>query len=66
MTALITAPTLQLHGSIDPCALPQTAQGSGQYVAADYEWRLLDGLGHFPHEESPELVTGELLRWCKD
>lgn len=66
MKTLITAPTLQLHGSLDRCVLPQSAQGSGQYVAADYEWRLLDGLGHFPHEESPDLVTGELLRWCKD
>jgi pimeloyl-ACP methyl ester carboxylesterase len=66
MTTPITAPTLQLHGSLDRCILPQTAQGSGQYVAADYEWRVLDGLGHFPHEESPELVSGELLRWCKD
>jgi pimeloyl-ACP methyl ester carboxylesterase len=66
MTTPITAPTLQLHGSLDPYVLPQTAQGSGQYVAADYEWRMLDGLGHFPPEESPDLVSGELLRWCKD
>jgi pimeloyl-ACP methyl ester carboxylesterase len=65
MSARITAPTLQLHGALDQCVLPQTAQGSGQYVAADYEWRLLDGIGHFPHEEAPDLVTGELLRWAK-
>ena len=66
MAAPITAPTLQLHGSLDTCVLPGTAQGSGQYVAGDYEWRLLDGVGHFPHEEVPDLVTGELLRWCKE
>jgi pimeloyl-ACP methyl ester carboxylesterase len=65
MATPIGAPTLQLHGSVDGCVLPRTAQGSGQYVAADYEWRLLDGIGHFPHQEAPELVTGELLRWCK-
>jgi pimeloyl-ACP methyl ester carboxylesterase len=65
MTTPITAPTLQLHGALDPCVLPRTAQGSGQYVAADYEWRVLDDVGHFPHQEVPELVTGELLRWCK-
>jgi pimeloyl-ACP methyl ester carboxylesterase len=65
MTTPITAPTLQLHGGLDSCVLPRTAQGSGQYVAADYEWRLLDDVGHFPHQEVPELVTGELLRWCK-
>lgn len=62
----VTAPTLQLHGTADPVLLPRTAQGSGRYVAGPYEWRLLDGLGHFPHEEAPELVTGEILRWAKE
>jgi pimeloyl-ACP methyl ester carboxylesterase len=59
-------PTLQLHGSVDGCVLPDTAQGSSRYVAAAYEWRLLDGVGHFPHEEAPEIVTGELIRWAKE
>jgi hypothetical protein len=35
-------------------------------VAAAYEWRLLDAVGHFPHQEAPDLVTGELVRWAKD
>ena len=61
-----TAPTLQLHGQLDRSLLPRTAQGSGRYVAAAYEWRVLDGVGHFPHEEQPEWVTGELVRWAKD
>ena len=61
----ITSPTLQLHGALDPATLPRTAQGSGRYVIADYEWHLLDGVGHFPHVEVPELVTGEILRWAK-
>ena len=62
----VTAPTLQLHGGLDSSVLPRTAQGSGRYVAAAYEWRLLDGVGHFAHQEAPERVTGELLRWAKD
>lgn len=62
----VTAPTLQLHGALDRCLLPRTAQGSGRYVAAAYEWRLLEGLGHFPHQEAPDLVTGELARWAKE
>ena len=62
----VTAPTLQLHGALDTCQLPRTALGSGRYVAAAYEWRLLDGVGHFPHQEAPDLITGELLRWAKD
>jgi pimeloyl-ACP methyl ester carboxylesterase len=62
----IIAPTLQLHGALDGCVLPESARGSSRNVSGRYEWRLLEGVGHFPHEEQPELVAGELLRWCKD
>jgi pimeloyl-ACP methyl ester carboxylesterase len=61
----IVSPTLQLHGSADPAVLPRTAQGSGRYVLADYEWRILDGVGHFPHREAADVVSGEILRWAK-
>jgi pimeloyl-ACP methyl ester carboxylesterase len=61
----ITAPVLHLHGDFDTCVLPRTAQGSGQYVTGQYEWRVLDGVGHFPHNEVPEFVSGELIRWAK-
>ena len=61
----IAAPVLQLHGDFDSCVLPATAQGSGRYVSGEYEWRLLDGVGHFAHNEVPDLVSGELVRWVK-
>lgn len=61
----IVTPTLQLHGALDGASLPRTAQGSGRYVIAPYEWRMLDGVGHFPHREQPDLVLGEVLRWTK-
>jgi pimeloyl-ACP methyl ester carboxylesterase len=62
----IVTPTLHLHGALDAAVLPRTAQGSGRYVIARYEWRLLDRIGHFPHVEAPDLVTGEILRWAKE
>lgn len=65
LRAPITAPVLQLHGDFDTCVLPSTAQGSGQYVAGEYEWHVLDGVGHFAHNEVPEQVSSELLRWAK-
>jgi pimeloyl-ACP methyl ester carboxylesterase len=61
----IVTPTLHLHGAQDTAVLPRTAQGSGRYVVAPYEWRLVDDVGHFLHQEAPDLVTGEILRWLK-
>jgi len=65
MRRAVTAPTLHLHGGADRCVRESTANGSGRYVAADYEWLVYDDLGHFPHEEAPERVTADVLRWCK-
>ena len=61
----LNTPTLHLHGALDTAVLPRTAQGSGRYVTAPYEWRLIDDAGHFLAQEAPEMVTGEILRWLK-
>ena len=61
----LVTPTLQMHGELDTAVLPRTAQGSGRYVIAPYEWRLIPDAGHFLHQEAPDLVTGEILRWLK-
>ncbi|MFF0867685.1 alpha/beta fold hydrolase [Nonomuraea sp. NPDC003560] len=66
MRTEIEAPTLHLHGALDPCVLPRTAQGSSRYVAAPYRWRLFEGAGHFPHEEIPDVFDTELLGWLAD
>jgi pimeloyl-ACP methyl ester carboxylesterase len=62
----IQAPTLHLHGTLDRCVLPQTARGAGRYVDGPYRWRLIDGAGHFPHEERPEAFDTELRGWLAD
>jgi pimeloyl-ACP methyl ester carboxylesterase len=59
-------PTLHLHGALDRSVLTATARGSGRHVNAPYRWRLLDGVGHFPQEESPELFSAEVLGWLRD
>jgi pimeloyl-ACP methyl ester carboxylesterase len=66
MRAAIAAPTLHLHGALDSCVLPQTARGAGRYVDGPYRWRVIDGAGHFPHEERPEVLDTELLGWLAD
>jgi pimeloyl-ACP methyl ester carboxylesterase len=65
MAAPISAPTLQLHGALDPYVLTSTAAGSGRYVAGAYEWRELPGVGHFPAEEAPVQVSEEIARWAR-
>jgi pimeloyl-ACP methyl ester carboxylesterase len=64
MAAPVTAPTLQLHGALDPCVLPSTAEGSDRYVAGSYEWRLLPRTGHFPQEEQPDEVSRAISSWA--
>lgn len=66
MRTRIQVPTLQLHGALDPCILPESAQGSGRYVERPYRWKLIDGVGHFPHEERPHVFDEELLGWLRD
>jgi pimeloyl-ACP methyl ester carboxylesterase len=66
MRAPIQAPTLHLQGSLDTCVLPATARGAGRHVDGPYRWRLLDGSGHFLHEEQPLRFDTELLGWLAD
>jgi pimeloyl-ACP methyl ester carboxylesterase len=66
MRTQIQVPTLHLHGALDPCVLPRSAQGSGRYVERPYRWKLIEGAGHFPHEERPHAFDAELIGWLAD
>ena len=61
----VTVPVLQLHGAADSCTLPSTARRSGRHVDAEYQWHLLEDVGHFPQDEAPERVSAELIDWAK-
>jgi pimeloyl-ACP methyl ester carboxylesterase len=65
MASPVTAPTLQLHGELDPYVLPSSARGSGRYVAGAYEWRELPGVGHFLAEEAPDDVSRAVADWAR-
>ncbi|CAM3662449.1 alpha/beta hydrolase [Nocardiopsis rhodophaea] len=66
MRRLIRVPTLHVHGALDPYLLPATARGSGRYVNAPYRWRVIEGAGHFPHQEQPRRVNTTLVGWLND
>jgi len=56
----VQAPVLHVHGALDGCVRTETVHGSGAYAHGGYTLHVLDGVGHFPHQEAPELVS-ELL-----
>ena len=59
----IDVPVLQAHGTEDRCLPVGLARGSSRWVRGQYRWELLDGVGHFPAEEAPDVTTALLLRW---
>ena len=61
----VQQPVLQIHGAADSCVLAETVHGSGAYAHGGYELALLEDLGHFPHEEAPEVVTDLLLEHAR-
>lgn len=63
LQAPIAVPVLQLHGSADRNMSASLAADSHEHVISDYQWRELDGVGHYPHEEAPDEVTDALTKW---
>ncbi|NED99209.1 alpha/beta hydrolase [Phytoactinopolyspora halotolerans] len=59
----ITAPVLQIHGGADPQYSSSLVASSRHQVSGRHHWHHLAGVGHFPHEESPDVVTDILLDW---
>jgi pimeloyl-ACP methyl ester carboxylesterase len=63
LRAPVTVPTLEMHGLLDTCVLPATAQGSEEFVGAPYSWRPLHGVGHYAAQEAPLEFNRLLLEW---
>ena len=57
----VVAPVLHLHGALDPCVLTSTVQGSAAWTRGGYALQVLDGVGHFPHEEDAAVVNAAVL-----
>lgn len=61
----LSVPALVLHGSSDACVYPNGTEGQEMFFTDRYERQVLDGVGHFPHREAPQLVAETILRFCQ-
>jgi pimeloyl-ACP methyl ester carboxylesterase len=59
----IPVPALRLHGADDPLMLLATAKASGRWLDEKAPLHVLDDVGHFPHEEAPDVTSQILLDW---
>lgn len=62
---LLQLPVRMLWGSADPWEPLAEAQRWQQEFACVRELKVLDGLGHCPHDEAPELVNPILQEWLR-
>jgi pimeloyl-ACP methyl ester carboxylesterase len=62
LSRTIEAPVLQVHGALDPCLLEPTARRSHRWVSS-YDYRGLEGCGHFAHQEAPEATTSMIAEF---
>lgn len=63
METPIEVPVLHIQGERDPSVLMRSAEGSGEWVAGSYDFEVIEGAGHYPHEETPEQFDALLSSW---
>lgn len=62
----IDVPVLQVHGAADG-AIPLSGTATpARLVRNELRFEVMTGVGHFPHEEAPELTTELLLKWLHE
>jgi pimeloyl-ACP methyl ester carboxylesterase len=64
-TEVLSSPTLMIQGGSDYCDAPSESEGLERYFSGGYERIVLEGIGHFPHRETPEAVSDAILRHLK-
>ena len=58
----IETPTLMIQGAADRCDGPAASAHLERYFTRGYRRVLLDGVGHFPHREAPDVVAQAIHR----
>lgn len=61
-TKQIDTPTIYLSGAVDGVNPPEAAEEVPMKFSGPFEAILLDGVGHFPTREAPDIVAAALIR----
>ena len=54
-------PTLYIWGDADDTVGRAAAEGTGAFIAAPYRFEVLEGVGHYPADQSPDRVNALML-----
>ena len=57
----LSTPTLMIQGASDNCDAPKESEDQDAFFTGGYQRLLLEGVGHFPHREAPEIVADALI-----
>lgn len=63
MSGVVRQPVCAINGADDPALPAWSTARSGAHVAGDYQHGFIEGAGHFPHEEQPDMFNDLLLSW---
>jgi pimeloyl-ACP methyl ester carboxylesterase len=61
----ISVPTLMIQGGADGVTVPSTTDGKERYFTGGYRRHVIDGVGHFPTREAPDVVNRLLIDFLK-
>ena len=61
----IDVPTIVLHGADDGVGPVRGSENHGQYFTADYERRVIPGVGHNVPQEAPREFAEAVLQLCR-
>lgn len=61
----IKVPTLYIHGRDDGCIGVEVADGMERFFDSGLQKVIVDGAGHFVHQERPDEVNREILRFLE-
>ena len=61
----VTVPTLAIVGADDGCIAASVSADQAERFTGGYRREVVAGAGHWPHRESPEVVTPLILEWLR-